>query len=284
MKRNPSYRSNYGYHAAVAHRRTKQRRLVANQRFHKILPKSQLAYLLETKIVVSKWSPEQISGWLKLTGAKTIVCPRTIYDWIYQQRLDLVTHLHCRKGKYRRTRANATRQATRAKLAASRHISQRAKSVDKRSRYGHWEGDTIHGARHSGYIATFVERKSGYLVAMVLPKQAFGAKGFATVTKLALTPLPNKYLKTLALDNGPETKFAERIERRTGLKVYYATAYHSWERGCNENANGLLRYFFPKKSSFAYLSQDQLDQAVNLLNNRPRKRLNWRTPAQMLRR
>jgi IS30 family transposase len=77
-------------------------------------------------------------------------------------------------------------------------------------------------------------------------------------------------------------KLPERIERTTGTQVYYANPYHSWERGTNENTNGLLRYFFPKKSSFAALTQEDIDQAVHLLNTRPRKRLNWRTPAQML--
>ena len=84
------------------------------------------------------------------------------------------------------------------------------------------------------------------------------------------------------MDNGPEMAHPERIEHSLGLKVYYATPYHSWERGCNENANGLLRYFFPKEMSFAGLTRKELDQAVELLNNRPRKRLNWQTPAEVL--
>ena len=283
LKRNPNLSSSNGYHAAHAHRLAKQRRLVANQRFQKILADDQLACLLETKLAVSKWSPEQISGWLRLTRAKTYVCPRTIYDWLYQQRPDLVIQLHCRKGKYRRTRANGVRRQQRQLVAQQRHISNRPRSVASRKRYGHWEGDTIVGAARSGFIVTLVERKSGYLVARVLTKTAFGSAGFVVAAQTALVDIPQAQLLSLTLDNGPEMKFAEALERRLGLKVYYATPYHSWERGCNENANGLLRYFFPKKSSFQDLNQSQLDQAVDLLNNRPRKRLNWRTPTQMLR-
>ena len=103
----------------------------------------------------------------------------------------------------------------------------------------------------------------------------------AEATEAALDSVPGKYLKTLALDNGPEMALAERIEWRLGLAVYYATPYSSWKRGTNDNTNGLLRYFFPKKRSFASLAQAELDQAVRLLNNRPRERLDWRTPAEV---
>src|SRR6202012_6054409 len=112
-------------------------------------------------------------------------------------------------------------------LAAPRHISKRPAVVETRSRYGDWEGDTVHGTDHSGYIATFVERKSGYLMAMLLPKQQFGSAGFASAAKQCFTKLPATYRRTLTLDNGPEMKLPEVIERQTRLRVYYATPYHS---------------------------------------------------------
>jgi IS30 family transposase len=175
------------------------------------------------------------------------------------------------------------RKQQRAVLAATRHISNRPAVVAARSRYGDWEGDTIHGKNHSGYIATFVERRSGYLMARLIPKQQFGSAGFASAAKQCFARLPSAYRQTLTLDNGPEMKLPLPIERDTGMTVYYATPYHSWERGTNENTNGLLRYFFPKQSSFAALTQKDIDQAVLLLNTRPRKRLGYRTPAGMLR-
>lgn len=271
-----------GYHARDAQLQTNARRYTANQRFRKILPDSQLEALLIDKITVAKWTPEQIAGWLKTFRRSLYVCAQTIYDWIYTSRKDLVNYLHCRKGKYRRTRQARLRKDRRAELASPRNIAKRPKHIESRRTYGHWEGDTIHGAGKTGYIATFVERKSGYLLAYLLPTHQYGSSGFATATAVCLNQIPRMYRKTLTLDNGPEMKSAERIERTANVQVYYANPYHSWERGTNENTNGLLRYFFPKKSSFATLTQENIDQAVRLLNTRPRKRLNWRTPAQML--
>lgn len=143
----------------------------------------------------------------------------------------------------------------------------------------------MHGKGKSGYIATFVERKSGYLVARLITVTQFNdaSRSFAAMARDGLAPIPAHYRKTLTLDNGPEMKQPELIERTTGVRVYYANPYHSWERGTNENTNGLLRCFFPKQMSFAHLTQEDIDQAVRLLNTRPRKRLNWRTPQEMLR-
>jgi IS30 family transposase len=271
-----------GYHARDAQLQTNARRHQANQRWRKILPGSTLEELLVTKISKFKWAPEQCSGWLRTFRRSLYVCAQTIYDWIYQTRKDLLQYLHCRKGRYRRTRQARLRQQKRAVLASVRSISNRPKHIDKRRSYGNWEGDTVHGKGKSGYIATFVERKSGYLLARVLTPAQYSSNGFAAAAEACLSLVPPNYRKTLTLDNGPEMKSPELIERTTGAKIYYANPYHSWERGTNENTNGLLRYFFPKQSSFAALTQEELDRAVALLNTRPRKRLNWRTPEQML--
>jgi IS30 family transposase len=285
LRRNPPVRCERNrYHPGDAHRKTQARRRSANQRFRKIVPSGSLEQLLVAKIRDLKWAPEQCAGWLRTCRQSLRVCTQTIYAWIYQTRQDLVVYLHCAKGRYRRTRYARVRREKRAELATPRHISQRPAVVACRARYGDWEGDTVHGKNKSGYIATFVERKSGYLLAMLLPSPVFGSLGFADATTRCLRQIPKRYRRTLTLDNGPETKLPERIERTTGLQVYYATPYHSWERGTNENTNGLLRYFFPKKSSFAALTQKDIDQAVRLLNTRPRKRLKWRTPEQMLER
>lgn len=280
LRYNTPISNNIKYHAGDAHRKAKLRRLTANQRFRKIIPGSKLESLIVNMISINKWAPEQIAGWLKTYRRSLYVCAQTIYDWIYRFRKDLIIYLHCRKGKYRRTRQAKLRKDKRAELASVRNIANRPKHIDYRKTYGHWEGDTVHGRGKSGYIATFVERKSGYLMAVTLPDCT--SEGFANARRICFNQIPINYRKTLTLDNGPEMKFAEAIENRAKTKVYYANPYHSWERGTNENTNGLLRYFFPKKSSFATLTQKELDQAVYLLNTRPRKRLNWRTPKQML--
>lgn len=282
LQRNPPVRSDFRYHPGDAHRKSLNRRCSANQHFRKILPGSKLEDVLIQKVVIAKWAPEQIAGWLKATKQTISVCAQTIYDWLYTFREDLVPYLHCQKGKYRRTRQARLRKDKRAELASPRNISKRPKHIELRKTYGHWEGDTVHGAGKSGYIATFVERKSGYLIAQILTPKQYSSNGFAVATDACLKNIPRNYCKTLTLDNGPEMKEPERIERTTGAKVYYANPYHSWERGTNENTNGLLRYFFPKKSSFKDITQEQLDEAVKLINTRPRKRLSWRTPEQML--
>jgi IS30 family transposase len=284
LRRNPPVRAGTRYHPGDAHRQTDRRRLVANQRFRKLLSGSRLERLVVDKIKVCKWAPEQVAGWLRTYRCHLYVCAQTIYNWIHSSRKDLRQYLHCLKRTLRRTAGAHARKLLRQERAAPRHISCRSASIEARKRYGHWEGDTVHGAGKTGYIATFVERKSGYLVARLLTTKQFSSLGFAEAAATCLSIVPPDYRKTLTLDNGPEMKLPERIERAAGVQVYYATPYHSWERGTNENTNGLLRYFFPKKSSFAALTQADIDQAVQLLNTRPRKRLHWRTPEQMLRR
>lgn len=165
--------------------------------------------------------------------------------------------------------------ADRRETAKKRWIHDRPEIVTARSRIGDWEGDTVHGVAKSGYIATLVERRSGFLVASKL-NNPNGEEMLGAV--MALRALPAAKQLTLTLDNGFEMNQHEEMERRLGLEVYFAHPYHSWERGTNENTNGLLRRYFPKKSSFAGITQADIDRAVRRLNNRPRKRLGYRTP------
>ncbi len=278
LKRN-SRTSGY-YHAASARVHARNRRAQANAVRMKLLTDQLLADVVISKLMAN-WAPQQIAGWLHQTKRAVRVCAQTIYDWLYQFRHDLLVHLHCRKGKYRRTRANTLRKAFRDRLKESRRITTRPAHVMKRNRYGHWEGDTVVGKGHSGYIATFVERKSGYLMAITLRRAT--AASFACAANTSLGTIPVRYRKTLTLDNGSEMADYEAIEHQTHTKLYFANPYHSWERGTNENTNGLLRFYFPKQMSFAHLTQEELDQAVKQLNTRPRKRLGYRTPETVFR-
>jgi IS30 family transposase len=246
----------------------------------KLFNEPALVSLVEQKLRAN-WAPQQIAGWLRTTKRLFRVCTQTIYDWLYRFRHDLLVHLHCRKGKYRRTRANTLRKAFRDKQKECRRITARPAHVMTRNRYGHWEGDTVVGKGHSGYVATFVERKSGYLKAVKLTRAT--AKNFETAAKRSFATVPASYRQTLTLDNGTEMSNYEEIERATSIKLYFANPYHSWERGTNENTNGLLRFYFPKQMSFAHLTQEQLDAAVLEINTRPRKRLGYRTPEEVFR-
>lgn len=272
-----------GYHARNARILARRRRTEANALRTKLLANPALVKLVEQKLRAN-WAPEQIAGWLKFTGriARGLyACAQTIYDWLYRFRHDLLDHLHCRKGKYRRTRESTLRKAFRDAQKEQRRITKRPAHVMRRTRYGHWEGDTVHGKGKSGYIATFVERKSGYLLAVKLERNT--AEAFEQAARDCLNRVVPKYRRTLTLDNGSEMANYEALERHAVTKVYFAHPYHSWERGTNENTNGLLRFYFPKRMSFAQLTQEDIDRVVHELNTRPRKRLDYRTPEQAFR-
>lgn len=266
------------YHAIYARLQAKARRLSANQHLRKLLGNEQLETFIADKLVQQQWSPEQIAGWLRRHGVAMRVCAQTIYDWVYRYRTDLRACFRSQKRQYRRTRANTLRKRQREALLTARRIDQRPASVVGRRTYGHWEGDTVVSRQNLARIGTLVERKSGYLRAFLLPNGS--SIGFARCGATALQGIPKKYLKTMTLDNGTEMQSYELLERLTPLRVFFAYPYHSWERGTNENTNGLLRQYFPKRSSLA-VSQAQLDLAVQLLNTRPRKRLDYRTPEEV---
>ena len=268
------------YHATAARMSASRRRTAANARRNKLLAFPSLARLVEQRLLAD-CSPEQIAGWLRASGAALRVATQTIYDWVYCHARHLISHLHCRKGKYRRTRAASLRRAYRDRLKEGRRITARPSHILARKRYGHWEGDSVVGTAQSGVIATFVERKSGYLIARLLPDKTAGSFAAAAASCFAL--VPPRYRQTLTLDNGTEMSQYERMERETGVTIYFAQPYHSWERGTNENTNGLLRFYFPKSMSFAHLTQEVLDEAVARINTRPRKRLGYKTPEQMFR-
>jgi transposase, IS30 family len=261
-----------GYHAVVAHSLARKRRARANFR-PRITPDSFLGRYIP-RALAREFSPEQIAGKLRFVLGESRVCHETIYRWIYLQRRDLRQHLHCTKGRYRHRRGTNARWKRR-ELNKKTWIDDRPEVVASRSRIGDWEGDTVHGVGKSGYIATLVERKSGYLVARKI-QDPTGEEMLRAVTDLQLLPAEKRL--TLTLDNGSEMSEHEEMQRRTGLKVYFAHPYHSWERGTNENTNGLLRYYFPKKSSFAAVTQADVDRAVQRLNTRPRKRLDYQSP------
>ena len=218
------------------------------------------------------WSPEQIAG--RLRRENIIICHETIYGYIIRRK-KLKKYLRCRKGKYRRRHGAVAREKAR-EYAKKRWIGERPEEINRRVRIGDWEGDTIIGLERTKRILTHVERKSGYLIADFLP--AVSAEIVAEKTSQRFRKLPRVKRQSITYDNGTEFSAHETIEKKTRATVYFANQYHSWERGTNENTNGLLRQFFPKRSSFATVNQKQVDRAAKLLNRRPRKRLMFSTP------
>lgn len=214
-------------------------------------------------------SPEQIAGVLRNVAASTI------YRYIHERAPHLAQYLRSAKGTYRRKRGTKMRERVREQ-AKKRRIDERPAMVERRGRLGDWEGDTMQGRDKRVRIVTFVDRKSRYLVAFLLPKM-----NARLLTSLALRHF--RYIakakrKTLTLDNGTEFSDWERLEKKSGMTVYFAYPYHFWERGTNENTNGLLRQYFPKTLDFNLITPKELAAVVRRINNRPRKRLGFKSP------
>jgi len=268
-----------GYDSRLAKQKTKERRVIANKRFKKIENNEWLKRYI-VRNTKKYWSPEQIAGRIKEKWPEQFdrhIGKDSIYEYIYNERKDLVKYLRCQKGKYRRRYGTRIREKQREELKKKR-IDIRPQIVETRERIGDWEGDTIVG-KDKSHILTHVDRKSGYAMADKLNK------GLAELTRIKtqerFNKLPKNKKHTITYDNGSTFSEHQTTERNIGMDIYFANAYHSWERGTNENFNGLLRQFFPKKSSFATITQEQIEKAVKLINNRPRKRLNYLTPAEV---
>jgi IS30 family transposase len=218
------------------------------------------------------WSPEQIAGRLRRDGF--VICHETIYGYIIHHK-KLKKYLRCQKGKYRRRHGTVLREKTR-EYKKKRWIGERSDIINQRTRIGDWEGDTILGSERTQRVLTHVERFCGYLMADKLT--IVSAEIVARKTIARFKKLPKRKRLSITYDNGTEFSAHDIIERKAKISIYFANAYHSWERGTNENTNGLLRQFFPKRSSFDTVTQKEVDRVVRLINHRPRKRLNYLTP------
>lgn len=232
------------------------------------------------------WSPAQISRWLKRRWPKRSswhVCAETIYEAVYRGLIAAQDGLTLRTGRtYRhkrgrgRTREGALKQSTNMKP-----ISQRPAVVETRTRIGHWEGDLIIGTGQRSAIATLVERKSR-LTVLVPIRGGRTAQIVGDALIQAFTILPRALRGTLTWDQGNEMFHHERIERETGLRIYFADPHSPWQRGTNENTNGLLRQYFPKGTDLGLITDERLREISIELNDRPRECLNDRTPYQLM--
>ncbi len=221
------------------------------------------------------WSPEQISDQLKIVRNATL-SPLTIYRWVYRDRASGGILYRYLRQSHRRRRKRRRGNDRRGQIPDRRMIDQRPKVANQRRRIGDWESDTVEGRKGSGFIATQVDRKSRYTVAVKVADKSVETVNQAIRTKMG--QLPPEKVKTMTFDNGKEFAGFKELERALGMRSYFAHPYHSWERGTNENTNGLLRQFFPKGMDFSKITQADVDKAVALLNNRPRKCLTYRTP------
>jgi IS30 family transposase len=161
------------------------------------------------------------------------------------------------------------------------NIADRPKEADDQAVPGHWEGDLIVGAKSASAIGTLVERASSFVLLLHLPGD-HGANTVAEAMTEAMSRLPEVLCKTLTWDQGAEMKSHAKIAEATGLDIYFCDPHSPWQRGLNENTNGLLRQYFPKGADLSVFGADYLEHVAMKLNNRPRKRLGWKTPAEAL--
>lgn len=278
LKRNQNPRQQYS--ASKADRKSKRRR--KENKWPWKLHCNPLSEFVINKLK-EEWSPEQISGQLQKqfpNDPRMQVSVESIYVWIRGNKSAGGTlYKHLRQASKKRRKRYGTGK-TRGQIANRKPIQQRPVSANNRSRYGHWESDTVEGKKGTGYLVTHVERKTGYLVASYLPDKKAATLNRKTVR--AFLTIPSQLIRTLTTDNGKEFAGHESLEKSLECSIYFADPHSPWQRGQNENTNGLLRQYFPKGSDFSKLTSEQIRQAVSSLNNRPRKKYQFKTPHELL--
>jgi len=256
-----------GYDFEKAQQKAKGRR---HRRCHRITAQSWA--VVETKLK-EDWSPEQISGWLKIENQ-----PGISHEWIYHyilkdKKKGGKLYVHLRSQKQRRKRYGS--YSRRGVIQNRRSIEERPEIVSKREQIGDWELDTVIGKNHQGAVVTIVDRKSRYLMMSKVEKITSELVGGAILKLLA--PCVGT-IRTLTSDNGKEFAGHKQLENALQTKFYFAHPYSSWERGTNENTNGLIRQYIPKGRLMSTVGEDEVVQILSRLNHRPRKCLGFRSP------
>jgi len=236
----------------------------------------------------SYWSPEQIAGrWRRQERPrrKNRISAQSIYHWIWQAKASGQSwHQYLRHPRRRGRRRKGNPNDLRGKIPNRVPMDQRPAEVDRKQRIGDWEGDTLVGRDHKGAIATHVERISQYLVMAQATRRDWrlfnDASKQAFVRHDAVMPLPRQ---TMTVDNGQEFRGHEALGKELGLQVYFAPPHQPWQRGLNEQVNGLIRQFLPKRTDLQSVTQERIEEIERLLNHRPRKTLRYQTPLEVLR-
>ena len=270
------------YKPRVAHSRTLLKRTYRGRKLH-------LKSGFIRRYVISKlklgFSPEQISGRLTLEYPKEKISHEAIYQFIYSQvhrdgcgdmkpgYHDLRRYL---KRRHKRRGQKGMRSVQRVFRPKGPSIDDRPKEIEERKTVGHWETDSVVSKKSKVGLNTLVERKTGLVFITKIKDSRSQTTKEAVVEKLSV--LPKEFRQTLTSDNGHENFLYDQAMTELDILWFFAHPYHSWERGTNENTNGLIRWYFPKGTDFATISDESIKVVKNALNNRPRKRLGWKTP------
>ena len=256
------YRPRQAHHLALSRRYNKASCRLEDQAWQKV-----------KALIRKRWSPEQIAGRLAREGSMRI-SHEWIYQYIYADKRsggNLYTYLRCQKVRRKRYGSYDRR----GRIPNQVSIEDRPAIVDRKGRVGDWEGDTVVGKRHRGALVTLVERKSLYTIIRSIRRKSAEATRKAVVEGLA--PYKDR-VHTITYDNGREFADHEGMACDLEARIYFAHPYASWERGVNENTNGLIRQYFPKQRELINVTEEEVDRVMNNLNHRPRKSLGFRTP------
>lgn len=273
------------YTPRVAHARALEKRNEGGRK-ERLKDATVRAYVV--RHLKERWSPEQIAGRIRIDMPGTGISHEAVYQYVYAQMNqegwglvrkgseDLRPYLrHARKRRIKK----GMRGCGRAPKFEGISIDERPAVVDTRMRVGDWESDTVASRNHKPGVNTVVERKTGLV--FVTKLAALQGKATAEAISARFASVPVSLKRTMTFDNGPENADWRSVEEATGMRCFFAHPYHSWERGTNENTNGLLRQYFPKKTDFTLVSEEEIRKVEGYLNSRPRKRLGYRTPLEV---
>ena len=252
--------------------RPRRRRVLADSELH--------AAVME--LLGKRWSPEQIAHELPERfpdQPDRHLCTESIYQAIYDPDVPIARPT---KRRRRRRRRRVQGLERRGRLTAMTMIDDRPPQVEDRLEVGHWEGDCIMGAGNRSAIGTLVERRTRYLILVHVPTGRPTAEAMREGISAALEVLPPWLRRTLTWDQGKELALHQQITERTGTKVFFCDPHSPWQRGTNENMNGLLRDYFPKGTDLRHVTPEKLTQVANEVNTRPRKSLDWAQPADLI--
>ena len=273
-KRYNKYFDRYSYQPEYAQQRARNR--LARSRRNKRYDETD--FRLVAALLQLDWSPEQIVGFLRRIGQKTM-SHELIYQYVWNEKAEggmLWKHLRqSTKQRRKRYRSNDSR----GRLAAKKHISERPVEAELRLEPGHWEIDTVIGRGTKHCIVTLVDRMTGYTFIGQLDDRTTNSLNARVKKIIKQSDLP---FKTITADNGTEFHQYAQLEKQTKCLFFFANPYHSWERGTNENTNGLIRQYLPKKASMSHVTQRLCNQIAGKLNSRPRKRLGFYTPQEYI--
>jgi IS30 family transposase len=264
------------YNPSAAHRYYEERK--KRKKKKTIFSDPDFVQYLESKIKIG-WSPEVISNRIVVKGLPWSASHESIYKYIYEKARHLIKYLRWSSKKKKRGRKNNSRQYNTIQNRV--FIEDRPESIGERKEYGHWETDLMESSREGkSQLNVLVERKIRYLSIQKIESKEAAVKTNSTIEQLS--KFNPELRKTITYDNGSENRDHELINESLGLKSYFCHPYSSWEKGTVENTIGLIRYYLPKKTNLDNITEQEISDIQNLLNNRPRKVLGFRTPLEVL--